>query len=88
MTTASDKQVLLNIIKNEITLLEKVIIDFKKLATTYYDKSDKNSITSSLLYFLALNDARTEIRIAKKRIKRLATIAKNLKKDIKESGSK
>lgn len=83
MTTTSDKQVLLSMVKNQITDLEDRLNVLKSISKEYYKLADK-SLPDSKFHFLALNDVRTDIRRDKKRIKRLAIVAKNLKKDIKE----
>lgn len=82
MLTTSDKQVLLNLVKNNITRLERWVTVDKRTSRLLYESSDINNKEDTAVYFDALNANREYIRKNKKHIKRLALVAKNLKIDI------
>lgn len=79
--TQSDKQVLLSSVKVQITFLEDMAAAASELISKLYPACDKADPRTKGL-FDELNMYRSERIRIKKRIKRLATVAKNLKKEL------
>jgi hypothetical protein len=78
----NDNQLLLAMVKREITILTDFLAHAKMESRQYYE--DANDATSrGRDAFVNLNVTRNSIRIYKARIKRLAGVAKALKRDIK-----
>jgi DNA-directed RNA polymerase specialized sigma54-like protein len=79
----SSRQVLLSMVKDEITQLEDFIRDVKIENRYYYEKADVNDPEGTDYYFKSLNHFRNIIREAKKRVKKLAQVAKELKSELR-----
>jgi hypothetical protein len=79
----SSRQVLLSMVKDEITQLEDFIRDVKIENRYYYEHADVNDPTGTEYYFKSLNQFRNIIRESKKRVKKLAQVAKELKAELR-----
>lgn len=79
--TQSDKQVLLSSVKAQITFLEDMASAASDAISELYPVCDKANPKTKHL-FDEMNLYRSERIRIKKRIKRLATVAKNLKKEL------
>ena len=84
ISLSSEKQSLLSLIKKEITSVEYIIHETKKVCSFYYEKSDISNKDNTFMYFQALNGYRNELRKLKIRRARLAVISKNLKEELRK----
>jgi hypothetical protein len=79
----SSKQALLSVVKDTITS-EELYLNYVKTQTKYfYEHSDANNPEETAFYFEKLNEYRNEVRLAKKRIKKLAQTSKELKAELR-----
>lgn len=74
----ASKQSLLSLVRGEINYEQRYCTMLKLGIKDLYELSDKNN-PDTFEYFDRMNNIRTENRIVKKRIKKLARIAKELK---------
>lgn len=79
----SSKQLLLAMVKKEITETEEYKSQLRLDCSYFYSQSDIDNKLESSVYFEALNESRTHLKIIKKRIKQLSKVAKELKFSIK-----
>jgi uncharacterized protein YllA (UPF0747 family) len=80
--TMNDNQLLLSMVKREITMLTDFVQHLKRENRQYYEDAEEGT-SKGREAFINLNVTRNSIRAYKARIKRLATVAKNLKQEIK-----
>lgn len=81
--TNKSKQILLSMIKNEINAEEYGLSWLKEKSSDFYLLADKSNAEETHEDFLALNEYRTLLKIAKKRVKNLAQVSKELKLSLK-----
>lgn len=79
----SSKQILLAMVKKEITETEEYKSLLQIDCSYFYKQSDIDNKLESNVYFEALNATRTHLKITKKRIKKLSIVSKELKLSIK-----
>lgn len=82
MMTKSDAQFLLSGIRKSITVIETNIGMVKQQNRDLYQAAEPDTV-EGMMAFARLNTNRDWIRLAKRDIKRLARIAKNLKEFIR-----
>lgn len=80
----TSSQVLLSLVKDEISALQYQTEYMQLWAKELYDNSDKSD-EKTISTFNLLNATRNNIRFNKRKIKKLANISKELKLSVKKS---
>ena len=81
--TNQSRQILLNIVKEEINTQEYMIVWLKLKCSKYYTLADKAYPEETLKSFESLNEYRKMLKDATRRVKKLAKVSKELKLDMK-----
>lgn len=81
--TNQSKQILLNIVKEEINTGEYMIVWLKEKCGEHYALADKANPEETHKSFKSLNEYRKILKDNTKRVKKLAQVSKELKLDMK-----
>lgn len=81
--TNKSRQILLNIVKEEINTQEYMIVWLKLKCSKYYTLADKAYPEETLKSFESLNEYRKMLKDATRRVKKLSQVSKELKLDMK-----